>query len=82
MLFKLGPHCRDIPMNSLHTYEVNYSRKGIFRTNWHLQWQRIRSEAIGYLFHYTKKISASAVHLVDERKPRNMVCVGLTPNCF
>ncbi len=67
---------------SLHFDEVNHAFEFTFSTNWTLN--RNRFAPSFSLMEITRRQRSlhHSVHFIDKRNTRNMVLVGLAPDCF
>src|SRR5690348_1706108 len=72
----------DVPVDRLHLDEVDHAFEVVFGADRHLHRHRMRAEARLHLADDLVEVGAGAVHLVDERKPRHAVLVGLAPHGF
>ncbi|MND48110.1 hypothetical protein D3C80_390220 [compost metagenome] len=54
----------------------------VFSTNGYDDRYRIGLKALDHHFAHAEKVSAHAVHFVDERQPRHLVFIGLAPDGF
>ena len=76
-LHALGFH---VPDDRLHLEQVDHALEAVFGADRHLHRHRMRAEARLQLGNDLVEIGAGAVHLVDERKTRHLVLVGLAPH--
>ena len=73
---------RLVPVDRLHPHQVDHALEFLFGADRDLDRHRIRLEARLHLLVDFEEVRALAVHLVDERKPRHLVLVGLAPHRF
>ena len=69
-----------VPGDLFHLDEIDHADELLLGADRNLQQHRLAVEALLNLLDDPEKVRARAVHLVDERDPRNSVLVGLTPN--
>ena len=67
--------------------QIDNATKRLGQMRWagadrYLNRQRVRIESISDFLEHGVKVGTLAVHLVDERNPRNVVFVCLPPYCF
>ena len=64
----------------LHLDEVDHAAEDVLLADRDLHRHRVRAEAVAHRLHGGEEVRAGAVHLVDERDPRDLVLVGLPPD--
>ncbi len=69
-----------VPDDRLHADQVDDALELLFRADRDLQRNRVGAQARTHLLVNLEEVGADAVHLVDERKPRHLVLVGLAPD--
>ena len=62
--------------------QIDNSAKLILGANRHLDRNRLRAQAFLDHIDGALEVGTSAIHLVDETDPRDMIFVGLPPNRF
>ena len=72
----------DVPVDRLHLDQIDDAFEVFLGADRHLHRHRVRAEARLQLADDLVEVGAGAVHLVDERKARHAVLVGLTPDGF
>ena len=75
-------HVIFVPVNRLHPDQVDHTFKVLFCADCNLHGYRIRAQPIPDLIHHAHKISAGAIHLVNESHARHVVLVRLAPYGF
>ena len=72
----------DVPVDRLHLDQIDDAFEVFLGADRNLHRNRVRAEARLQLADDLVEVGAGAVHLVDERKTRHAVLVGLTPDGF
>ena len=76
------PWIRDVPVDRLHLDQVDHAFEAFLGADRHLHRHRVRAQARLQLLDDLEEVGAGAVHLVDERKTRHRILVGLAPHGF
>ena len=71
-----------MPINSLHSDQVDQSLECFFRSNRNNNRARVCTEHIFQLTHYFKEVCPWAVHFIHITDTRNIIFISLTPYCF
>ena len=79
---ELRPQLLTRPNDGLHFDEIDDTFEVGFLTDRNLNRHGVRRETVTHLGDCGFKIRARAIHLVDKGNARNLVLIGLPPNCF